>query len=193
LFTPTSTTKRALREQLVAARSRLDPHDRAALARRICERVRELEAFARARTLALYAVVGAEVDPATLGSDAVAAGKRVAYPRLVPGEQALRFSTCAPSALVPGALRTLQPPPGSELVAPGEIDLVLVPGLAFDLSCRRLGRGRGHYDATLVAMPRADKIGLAFELQIVPEVPSEEHDVALDAVVTEDRVLSRSR
>ena len=71
-----------------------------------------------------------------------------------------------------------------------EIDLVVVPGVAFDAAGRRLGRGRGHYDATLAGLPAgAARIGLAFELQLVPEIPEEPHDVRLDAVVTEARVL----
>ncbi|HEX8910501.1 MAG TPA: 5-formyltetrahydrofolate cyclo-ligase, partial [Anaeromyxobacteraceae bacterium] len=121
-------------------------------------------------------------------------GKRLAYPRVVRGEQALRFARCAADALVAGDHRTLEPPFGSEPIAPDEIELALVPGVAFDAACRRLGRGRGHYDATLTALaPGALRVGLAFELQIVPEVPAEAHDVALDAVVTEDRVLWRPR
>lgn len=186
--------KRALRESMVAARLRLDPADRAARSARIAARVLALDAFARAGALAAYAAVGAEADPAPIAAEAAALGKRVAYPRLAPGARALGFARCPPDALVPGAYRTLEPPPGAEPVDPATLDLVLVPGVAFDAACRRLGRGRGHYDATLRALrPGALRVGLAFEVQLVPEVPAEAHDVALDAVVTEERVLWRPR
>jgi 5-formyltetrahydrofolate cyclo-ligase len=67
---------------------------------------------------------------------------------------------------------------------------VLVPGVAFDARGRRLGRGRGHYDATLAGLPAsARRVGLAFELQIVSAVPQEPHDALLDTIVTEARVL----
>jgi 5-formyltetrahydrofolate cyclo-ligase len=188
------TRKRALREELVAARLRLSPAERAARAGRIAERVLALEAFARAGTIAVYSALGAEVDPAPIAAAAAARGKSLAYPRVVRGEQALRFARCAADALVAGDHRTLEPPPGSEPIAPDQIELALVPGVAFDVACRRLGRGRGHYDATLTALaPGALRVGLAFELQIVAEVPEEAHDVAVDAVVTEDRVLWRPR
>jgi 5-formyltetrahydrofolate cyclo-ligase len=83
-----------------------------------------------------------------------------------------------------------EPPPDLPAVPLSEIELVLVPGVAFDGSGRRLGRGRGHYDATLAALsPAAVRIGLAFELQIVAAVPCEPHDMPLDAIVTERRVL----
>ena len=178
----------------MAARLRLAPDDRASRADRIADRVLALDAFARAGTVALYASLGAEVDPARIASEAAALGKRLAYPRLVPGERALRFARGLPGALVAGPYRTLEPPPDAEPIALGEIGLIVVPGVGFDAACRRLGRGRGHYDATLAALPPgAVRLGLAFEVQLVAAVPEEAHDVALDAVVTEERVLWRSR
>jgi 5-formyltetrahydrofolate cyclo-ligase len=66
---------------------------------------------------------------------------------------------------------------------------VVVPGVAFSQDGHRLGRGGGHYDATLAQMPRAVRLGVAFEAQLVAELPREPHDAPLDAVVTESRVL----
>jgi 5-formyltetrahydrofolate cyclo-ligase len=144
--------------------------------------------------VALYAAIGAEVDPSAIAAAAVAAGKRVVYPRFETGSHALRFARSALGELVAGPLRTLEPPPAAEPVAVSEIDLVLVPGVGFDAAGRRLGRGRGHYDATLAGLSSAAvRIGLAFEVQLVAEIPQEPHDEALDAVVTEERVLWRPR
>ena len=177
----------------MAARRKLAPEARALRSQQIAAGVLALEAFERARTLAVYAPMGAEVDPSAIAAEALARGKRVAYPVLVGAARPLRFAVCTPGALVTGALRCLVPPPEAESVAPAAIDLVLVPGIAFDSACRRLGRGRGHYDATLAALrPDAVRVGLAFELQVVPEVPQEPHDAPLDVVVTEARVLWRS-
>ncbi|GEJ58764.1 5-formyltetrahydrofolate cyclo-ligase [Anaeromyxobacter diazotrophicus] len=194
MSTTTLKPKGLLREELVAARLRLAPETRAARSARIAARVLALDAFERAGTVALYAALGAEVDPAGVAAEAAARGKRLAYPRFILGEHALRFARCEPGALVPGPHRTLEPPPGAELLDPGALDLVLVPGVGFDAAGRRLGRGRGHYDATLAALgPAAVKLGLAFEVQLVAAVPEEAHDVALDGVVTEARVLWRPR
>lgn len=192
--TPHPPDKRALRAALVGARLRLSPAERAARSERIAARVLGLEAFARARTVALYAALGAEVDPAAVGVAAAAAGMRVAYPRYETGSHALRFARAAVDELVPGPHRTREPPAAADPVDVSQLDLVLVPGVGFDAAGRRLGRGRGHYDATLAALPdRTVRIGLAFEVQLVPEVPQEPHDMALDAIVTEDRVLWRPR
>jgi 5-formyltetrahydrofolate cyclo-ligase len=106
------------------------------------------------------------------------------------GARCLAYGECEHDALVAGALRTREPHPAAPAVALADLDLVFVPGVAFDAHGGRLGRGRGHYDATLAALPAgAARVGLAFDLQIVPEVPQEPHDAPLDAVVTESRVL----
>ena len=82
-----------------------------------------------------------------------------------------------------------QPKPGPAL-DPAEIDAVLVPGVAFDESLARLGRGGGFYDRFLGAMPpHTTRIGVGFDASILPRLPREPHDVAMDVVVTERRVL----
>ncbi len=185
-------SKQALREIITVVRLRLSPEDRALRSQQIAARVVSLDAFARAETIALYSAMQAEVDEAEIAQAALAGGKRVAYPLVVPGQRALAFAICSPERLVPGVMGTREPPPGSPVVPPEEIDLALVPGVAFDVRCGRLGRGRGHYDATLARLrPSAARVGLAFEVQLVPSLPSEPHDESLDAVVTESRVLAR--
>ncbi len=175
---------------MIAARARLSPAEREASSRAVAERVASLSEFAAARTVAVYPSMGAEVSTAEIARRALAAGKRLAWPRMAPGARALAFAACLPDELVPGPRGTREPPPGAPAVALAEIDCVLVPGLAFDARGQRLGRGAGHYDATLAALPPgAARIGLAFEAQLVAEVPREAHDATLDAVVTERRVL----
>ncbi len=188
--TPVAGRKRALRAEMLAARARLSPAERQASSRAVAERVASLPAFARARTVALYPSMGAEVSTAEIARRALAARKRLVWPRLAPGALELAFAACRPDELVPGPRGTREPPPGAPAVALAEIDCVLVPGLAFDARGRRLGRGGGHYDATLAALPlSAARSGLAFEAQLVAEVPREAHDAPLDAVVTERRVV----
>ncbi len=189
---PTSAAvrKHALRERMIAARSSLSPDERAAASRAIASRLESLPAWSGARTVALYASMGAEVDTAGLALRATSEGKRVVWPRLSPSGKAMDFAACPASDLVAGPARTLEPPPTAPSVPAGEIDLVAVPGVAFDARGGRLGRGRGHYDATLARIrPGAFRVGLAFESQVVPAVPAEPHDERLDAVVTEARLL----
>ncbi len=186
-------TKRALREAATVARLRLSPEERAAHSHVIAERVIALDLFERAHTLALYAPIGAEVDTAEIARAALARGKRIAYPRLVGGQRRLAFAACAEDALRPGALGTREPPAEAAPVPVQELDAVLVPGVAFDARCWRLGRGGGYYDATLAGLPtRSTKVGLAFEVQIVPAVPRDGHDLPVDVVVSEAAVRLRA-
>jgi len=186
-------SKRALRDAVAAARRRLSAAERAASSHTIQQRVIGLPAYLGAATVGLYAPIGAEVDTAEIAAAAAKAGKRLAFPRLVEGQTALDFAACEPSELVAAALGTREPPPRAPAVPPAELDLLLVPGVAFDHLCRRLGRGRGFYDAALASLPvSALRVGLAFEVQLVPSVPEEPHDQPLDAVVTEARVILRA-
>ena len=94
------------------------------------------------------------------------------------GIKALRFS-----------LRSLEDAP---TVPVEELDLILVPGVAFDKKCNRLGRGGGFYDRFLDSVPPIVKTcGVSFEAQVVRLVPTRPHDRALDAVITESRLILR--
>jgi len=186
--------KSALRERLVCARAAWPPPERAAASLLAAQILEHTPAWRSAATVGLYAPMGAELDTGPLCERAARAGKRVAWPFLRPGRIALEFAACKASDLVPGPLRTREPPRGAAEVPLAELDLVVVPGVAFDASGHRLGRGGGHYDATLALLPASVvRIGLAFELQVVPEVPSEAHDAPVDAIVTERRLVSVPR
>lgn len=186
--------KRALRADLIARRARLSPYERAEWSRAIADRVEEVRGFREARVVALYVALGTEVDPAEIARRAVARGVRVAYPRVVAGgHRRMEFAVCAPGDLVRGPLGAAEPPAGAPLVEAGELACVAMPGIAFSEDGLRLGRGGGYYDATLRLFPGAARVGLAFEVQVVPSLPREPHDAELDAVVTEARVLSFRR
>jgi len=138
-----------------------------------------------------YGAMPEELDPSLVVRMLRESGARVAYPRVCgPGELTLHWAEL--EDLRPGCCGIGEPPAGCPEVALSEIDLVLVPGVAFDESCHRLGMGGGFYDRLLAALAQsATTIGLAFDEQIVELVPREEHDVTLDAVVTPSRILRR--
>ncbi len=185
--------KRALRSELVAARSRLSPDARAARSLAIAERLEAVSGFRDARVLAVYAPLGAEVDPGEIARRAAAHGAAIAYPRTVPGPRCLAFARAAPGTLVRGPLGALEPAASAPEIPLADVDWVVVPCVGVSLDGHRLGRGGAYYDTTLPAMPRATRVGVAFEAQLVPELPGEPHDAPLDAVVTEGRTLLFAR
>lgn len=185
--------KRTLRESMTEARRRFPLQARVAAAHSVAARVTALDAFRNARTIGLYASLGSEVDTTEIARAALASGKQTLYPRLRSGELAMEFAPSTPEALRPGPLRALEPAAESESIDPSEIDLILVPGLAFDGLGNRLGRGQGYYDATLARLGHALRLGIAYDFQIVPDVPHEQHDAPVDAIATEIRLLFPNR
>lgn len=116
--------------------------------------------------------------------ESVAVGGRLALPR-VAGEHLTLHRVAHLDALRTGPMRLREPSADAPMVAPGEVDVFLVPGLAFTRGGLRLGRGRGYYDRLLAeARPDVPRLGLCYSCQIVDEVPVEPHDVPCSAVVS---------
>ena len=100
-----------------------------------------------------------------------------------------RYRACAvenATQLGLGRFGVLEPKPGCPVVPLNQLDLALVPGVAFDLTGRRLGRGKGFYDRLLTQV-RGHKCGVCFDSQVVEEVPEEPHDIRLDSILTPTR------
>lgn len=147
----------------------------------------ELAAWApllRARSVALYAATRGELDPAALVRLLLARGATVAYPRVesvAPARLAfLRVDD--PATLATGQFGILEPP--GDAAAAGELDLILVPGVAFARDGHRLGFGRGYYDEALAAHPRALRVGLCHEFQLLDRLPPRAGDVPVDVILT---------
>ena len=139
-----------------------------------------------ARLIALYRALPSECDTASVAAALQASGREVCYPAVVSGELALQFRRSS-RVFVAGALGVEEPTGGP--VSLDDIDLLVVPAIAVDAAGRRLGRGKGHYDATLAAYG-GSSVALVFDSQLVPEVPVGEHDWRVGAVCTEARWVS---
>jgi 5-formyltetrahydrofolate cyclo-ligase len=169
-------------------------HPAAALARRsevLCERVLALDAYRRARGVALFWPLEHEVDLRRIDAAARAEGKAVYYPVLDTVEDGFRsgFALSADAAeLAPQNSRFHEPPRDAPRAARGDIELVVVPALAIALSGHRLGYGWGFYDSVLPDVrPPAWSVVVAFDFQLLAELPVLAHDVACDWIVTDAR------
>lgn len=148
-------------------------------------RLREVPGFGTATALATYSAFDGELDPAP--ATAVAPdGCEVFFPAVTP--EGLEFRS-ADGGLRPGWRGLLEPAGERRVDDRCTTAVILVPGVAFDQRGARLGRGGGHYDRALAALPRAIRVGLAFELQVIEEVPVDPWDQAMHYVVTEARVI----
>lgn len=187
----TSSTGRAkpdTRRLLLSRRDALTERDRTTYSGAICSRAAEViaERCAARSVVALYANKGSEVETALLDETLRAGGFRIAYPRVVDDARVLAFHAVTIDELVPSRWGLREPTAQVAAVVLEEISAFVVPGLAFDRRGGRVGWGMGHYDATFAAAATgAERIGLAFECQVIDNVPRESHDVALDAIITE--------
>lgn len=180
--------KEGLRKQLAALRRALSAEARAERAQQVCERVVSHATFAQAQVVLAYWPLRFEVDPRAVVERAWALGKVVALTRIVPGSSELVLHRYKQGdRLHESAFMVMEPAADAPGVRFDEVDLALVPGLGFDGRGQRLGYGKGYYDRLLPRLSRATRVGLAFELSLLPEIPSASHDVPVHHVVTERR------
>lgn len=191
-----SESKRRLRQEIRRRFSSLDSIVRSRESAALLDRVEALPGYLAAGTLLLY-VGHLPEEPPTLGliDAAILRGQRVVCPRVCGKDRLGLFEIGdASTDLEPGVLGIPEPLLGLREVEPSEIDWVLVPGLAFDERCNRLGRGVGHYDRLLVLIrPEAPRWAAVYTVQVVDDVPVEEHDQPVDGVLTASRSWMRAR
>ena len=192
-MTRDTATKAELRARVREARAAIPEADRRSAAISDAAGALGLTGVVGARGALAYCAMPEELDPSPLVRLLMQAGTRIAYPRVC-GPRALTLHWGDACELEPGYCGLLEPPAGSEEAPLDEIALVLVPGVAFDEACHRLGMGGGFYDRLLAGLsPTALKVALAFDEQIVDALPHEEHDAMVDAVVTPSRILRRGK
>jgi 5-formyltetrahydrofolate cyclo-ligase len=149
----------------------------ASASERIRHHLRNSATWQAARVV--FGFVALPGEPDWLGKD-LPVDKQIAFPRIAENGMLLFFSG---SAFEIGGLGVSEPVGGTAATSP---DLVIVPGLAFDPTGARLGRGKGFYDRWLGANPAAKTLGVCFRCQIVESVPAESHDARVDAILTEE-------
>jgi 5-formyltetrahydrofolate cyclo-ligase len=184
--------KRRLRDRVLAARDALAPDVRAAESRSIAQRIAELQSFRDARTVLLTLPFRSEWDTRPLLDDALARGAAVVLPRVNESDRMIELHRVSdPVADLATGYRGITEPRSSlPRVNPGEIDWILVPGVAFDVAGQRLGYGGGYYDRLLPLLPRrTPRIAGAFEIQFVDAIPAAPHDLKVDAVATGSRLV----
>lgn len=189
-------TKAGMRARILERRNAMPPRERRARADRIIARLCALEEFSRARTVMAYSGFGSEIDTLPLLREILTLGKKLVLPR-VSREQGMLVTYLVENLqdnLQSGTWGILEPNlDRCAPIDPVHVDLVIMPGVAFDRQGGRLGYGKGYYDKLLAAcMTRGFKpvtVAAAFSDQLVESVPMEGHDVRVDVLVTEDEVL----
>lgn len=188
--------KSELRQRMCALRDALPEAEHAESSRRIAQRVLLLPAWRRSRSRLLYASYRSEVCTELLMRDTLRRRARLVLPRVVGVEEPLALHEVSDPQLelAPGWCGIPEPiPDRCPEVSVYDVDFILVPGLAFDRSGGRLGWGAGYFDWVLShrrdLMDSGAVVAVAFELQVVDEVPMEPWDVRVPVIVTENRLI----
>jgi len=145
-----------------------------------------LAVFRKAKTVLCYVALPYEVGTRRVIERMLEAGKRVLVPRVVRRSLALSELKDPDQDLAPGAFGVLEPLPHARRpVGVKQIDLVLVPGLAFDRQGHRLGHGLGYFDRLLARLPKTtSRVGVCFDFQLLDRLPVHAHDQAVHAVLS---------
>ena len=180
--------KAQLRERVRQELKKLTEPARAGYSAQACALLKQQPEWQKAGSVLFFAPLPGELDIWPLLGEALAAGKEVSLPRFDAAAQ--KYVACAvrepQKQLRTGQFGIREPDVTCGLMSLMQLDFILVPGIAFDLQGRRLGRGKGFYDQLLAAV-RGTTCGVAFEQQIVHAVPVEPHDIHLNCILTPTR------
>ena len=185
---PLPNAKAALREEIRTRLKAITPAHRAVESAQLCARLSTADIWRGAKAVLLFAPLADEPDLWPILEYALHEHKLVALPGFdgeVDGYCARRVNNPSKD-LIPGKFGVPEPSSECPTVPLNQLDLILVPGVAFDSSRRRLGRGKGFYDR-LLPLVSGFKCGVAYDEQIVAEVPAEPHDVTLNRILTPTR------
>lgn len=181
--------KKKIREQAHAHRNAQENKDE--LSKEICARFAALPEYVQARTVMYYIDVRSEVRTRHDLPTALTQGKKIVVPWCNDRGELELFHLESMEELAIGMYKILEPKKElrdlpAKQVAAIDLDIVMVPGVAFDRTGARMGHGKGYYDKLLQhARPDAPLVALAFECQLFPEIPTAPHDIFMDLIITE--------
>ncbi|MBQ4264531.1 MAG: 5-formyltetrahydrofolate cyclo-ligase [Clostridia bacterium] len=180
--------KDALRRAMRERRRALSRPEQQAASQAVLAHLRAFEPYRQAKTVMAYMACRGELSLTLVIEDAFAAGKTLLLPRCeAPGEMTARRIDSL-SQLRRGCFGLEEPDEACFIAAPQEIDLILVPGTAFDTAGRRLGQGGGYYDRFLLKT-RAVRVGICHDFAILERVPAAAHDEYMDILVSPAGVI----
>ncbi|MEJ5339225.1 MAG: 5-formyltetrahydrofolate cyclo-ligase [Aquificaceae bacterium] len=177
--------KRNIRKKFIHKREALTEEERRRLSEGVVRNLLSLEQLREAKTVLMFCPHRGEPDITLLFSWVIREGKSLLLPK-VEGDGLKLIRVEEGVDLSPGAF-CIPEPSGGEEVNPEEVDVSLVPGVAFDREGYRIGYGKGYYDRLLERLGGL-KVGVCYQFQLLEEVPRDDWDMPVDLVVTEEKI-----
>ena len=181
-------TKQEIREKMLDMRRSLTSKYIEDESAKVIERLLALPALKKAGNVLVYSDFDSEVKTAALTGWLLYQGSQVFLP--VVYQKEMHAANIKSAALELSCFGVAQPKyEEAEIIDPEKLDIVIVPGVAFDREKNRIGFGGGYYDSFLKHAPQAKKIGLAYDFQVLDQVMPETHDVKMDMIITPDETI----
>lgn len=186
---PNTPSKPALRSALKATLAAITPHDHTEFSQQLADHLLASDLYQSATTILAYAALPTEISLDPFITQALVNGKNICIPTIDWQSKSMKPAQIRnlDTDLEIGRYGVRTPNERCPLVEPNDIDLILIPGLAFDREFNRLGRGAGFYDRMIdsLSAPRSPLVGVCFSAQIVEKIPTEPHDHPMDRVITQ--------
>ena len=177
-----SAQKDQLRKQMFEFRKSLGAEQRKRSSENVCKQLIDLVKENNLKSVHCFIPIGNEIDVRSFIDYCLAQSIIVVCPKTLKKNQLKHLILSDLASIENGGFGTVYPKGENEFTK--ELDLIIVPGLAYDNQGGRLGYGGGYYDTFLATQPNAFKVGVGFQCQLIAEVPMEEHDVRLDRFIT---------
>jgi 5-formyltetrahydrofolate cyclo-ligase len=183
--------KNKIRKDIIEKRDSVDLKKKRSFDQIIIKKLKETAEYIKSKNIFIYVGFGSEIDTAKYIEEFLKEGKKVFVPRTniaIKTMEAVEITSL--KELERNKFGILEPNKDMEAIDKKELELIIMPGVAFDIKRGRVGYGGGYYDKYMedidVSIP---KIVLAYELQIIDRVPREEHDILPDSIITEKRTI----
>ncbi len=180
-------SKADIRKHVKALKKELSTDTKTQSAKLVFEKLNALDSWKLAKNVLLYNSLPDELDTHSLIENAIINGKKNIYLPRVNGDDLDIVRVENLGELTSGAFNIYEPN-GNNIITPDMLDLIIIPGVAFDRFGNRLGRGKGFYDR-LLACTNAKKIGICYDCQLLEGIPTEAHDKKMDAIITPSEIL----
>ncbi|MGE5330025.1 MAG: 5-formyltetrahydrofolate cyclo-ligase [Deltaproteobacteria bacterium] len=189
-----SIEKNEIRKAVLNRRELLAPEEREEYSKVICKKLEKLKEYKEANIIFAYINSKSEVETRTVLLNSINKGKTVCLPHSIKHTFELEFYRIFDfkKELQIGSYGILEPVPNVErIVLPQKAELIIIPGVAFDLNLNRVGYGKGYYDKFLSSVPESiPKIALAYDFQVLEGIRAGENDIKMDMVITEKRIIT---
>lgn len=183
-------SKKEIRKEILSIRNSLDPELSAQNSRIIIDKLKATEEYKNSKSVMVYMDFGNEVNTKDFINEALSEGKKIIIPytdmekvTIIPVEiDSLDDLVRCKFGYLEPKIEKISNPYDVE-----KIDLIVVPGVAFDKTRNRIGFGKGYYDR-LLTIRRAKAFAIAYEFQVLDKIPAEEHDIKMDMIITEENI-----